>query len=323
MQPVLSTHPRYSLVIPVYKNSENIDTLIPACQKLQQALNNQLETIFVVDGSPDDSHYQLQQKLPSSALRAQLISLSRNFGSFAAIREGMMQARGEFTAVMAADLQEPPELVLEFFKKLENNEGDIAFGLREARNDPLISKIFSSTFWWIYRRFVQRDIPAGGVDVFAINRLLLERVIQFSEANSSLLGLLFWIGGRRIFVPYIRREREHGKSAWTFKKKLTYLLDSIFAFTDAPIRILLSSGFLGMGLSLLLSLVVLLARVFGEIEVPGYTFTMLTILFFGGLNALGLGLVGNYAWRAYENTKQRPLSIPMMQELFGEPHQKL
>ncbi|GAB3362725.1 glycosyltransferase family 2 protein [Lysobacter rhizosphaerae] len=317
MQSVLN--PRYSLVIPVYRNSDNIDELLPACRALHDALAERLEVIFVVDGSPDDSHAQLLSKLPASGLRAQLISLSRNFGSFAAIREGLQQARGEFAAVMAADLQEPPELVLDFFARLERDEGDIAFGLREARNDPPMSKLFSTMFWWVYRSFVQRDVPVGGVDVFATNRPFLDRVIGFSEANSSLLGLLFWMGGRRIFVPYARRERRHGKSAWTFRKKFTYLLDSIFAFTDAPIRLLLACGILGMGLALTMGVAVLLARLLGEVDVPGYAGTMLTVLFFGGLNALGLGLVGNYAWRAYENTKHRPLSIPMMLDRFGEP----
>lgn len=317
MQSVLN--PRYSLIVPVYRNSENISDLLPACRALHEALDGLLEVIFVVDGSPDDSHAQLRARLPTSGLRAQLISLSRNFGSFSAIREGLLRARGQFAAVMAADLQEPPDLVLDFFARLERDEGDIAFGLREARNDPLMSKMFSAMFWWVYRNFVQRDVPVGGVDVFAINRSFLDRVTGFSEANSSLLGLLFWMGGRRIFVPYTRRERVHGKSAWTFRKKFTYLLDSIFAFTDAPIRLLLASGILGIGLAVTLGVAVLLARLLGEVDVPGYTVTMLTVLFFGGLNALGLGLVGNYAWRAYENTKHRPLSIPMMLDRFGEP----
>lgn len=317
MQSVLS--PRYSLVIPVYRNSGSIDDLLQACGGLHEALDRQLEIVFVVDGSPDDCYAQLLQKLPDSALRAQLILLTRNFGSFAAIREGMQHTRGEYIAVMAADLQEPPELVIEFFRRLEQGTCDVVFGVREAREDPLGSRIFASMFWWIYRRFVQRDVPVGGVDVFGITRALQSRVIGFSEANSSLLGLLFWIGGRREFVSYRRRERTHGKSAWTFQKKLTYLLDSVFAFTDAPIRLLLASGMAGITLTAIFSVAVLAAKLSGQVPVPGYAGTMLAVLFFGGLNALGLGLVGNYAWRAYDNTKQRPLSIPMLIQHFGEP----
>ena len=306
----------YSLVIPVYRNAESIDALLAAVLNLQVQLDGRLETIFVVDGSPDDCYWQLQTKLPTSGLRAKLILLSRNFGAFPAIREGLLHTSGSYAAVMAADLQEPPELVLEFFRRLRQGEGDVAFGVREARHDPWLSRLMANTFWRIYRRFVQSDVPVGGVDVFAVNRKFLDRVVAFNEANGSLLGLLFWMGGRRIFVPYTRRERAHGKSAWTFRKKFTYLLDSVFAFTDAPIRLLLASGMTGLGLSLALGAAVLAARLLGMVLVPGYAGTMLAVLFFGGLNALGLGLVGNYAWRAYENTKQRPLSIPMVIEEF-------
>jgi glycosyltransferase involved in cell wall biosynthesis len=318
MQQLLS--PRYSLVIPVYRNAESIGALLAAVCDLQKQLDNRLETIFVIDGSPDDCHWQLRTKLPGSGVRAKLILLSRNFGAFAAIREGLLHAGGEYAAVMAADLQEPPELVLEFLRRLENGEGDVAFGVREARQDPWLSRLMANTFWRIYRRFVQRDVPVGGVDVFAINRQFLDRVTAFSEANGSLLGLLFWMGGRRIFVPYTRRERAHGKSAWTFRKKLSYLLDSVFAFTDAPIRLLLACGMAGLALSVALGMAVLVARLLGLVLVPGYAGTMLAVLFFGGLNALGLGLVGNYAWRAYENTKHRPLSIPMLIEEFVPTH---
>ena len=319
MQRALTDPPRYSLVIPVYRNEESIPDLLAALQSLDGRLDRRLEVVFVVDGSPDRSHEVLRASLPASGLESRLISLSRNFGSFAAIREGLVQARGEFFAVMAADLQEPPELILEFFRRLEGGDVDVVFGLREARRDPLASRITAGLFWWIYRRFVRRDVPVGGVDVFAVDRAFRDRVIAFGEANGILLGLLFWMGGRRQFVGYERRERRHGKSAWTFRKKLTYLMDSIFAFTDAPIRLLLASGLFGTALSLVLGAIVLLGRLLGLVDVPGYAGTMLAVLFFGGLNALGLGLVGNYAWRAYENTKQRPLSIPMLVEDFRRP----
>lgn len=315
MQSLLA--PRYSLVIPVYKNEGSIPALIEAVQHLNKQLGDALEVIFVIDGSPDRSYSLLLEYLPNTTLHAKVLLLSRNFGSFAAVREGLTHASGEYAAVMAADLQEPPALVEKFFRLLESNGADIAFGVRESREDPWTSKLAAHCFWWIYRRFVQSDVPVGGVDVFALNRKFLDRIVAFEEVNGSLLGLLFWMGGRRAFVPYSRLKREHGKSAWTLSKKFTYLLDSIFAFTDAPIRVLLASGVMGLLVSLLLSLVVVFAKLSGLVALPGYAGTMLAILFFGGLNALGLGLVGNYAWRAYENTKRRPLSITSVVDRFG------
>lgn len=309
--------PRYSLVVPVYRNEGSIVDLISAVAGLNAELDGRLEAIFVVDGSPDLSYALLREHLPSAGFDSRLVALSRNFGSFAAIREGLKLAKGEYAAVMAADLQEPPELVVQFFRQLERGESDIVFGIREARGDPFLSRLASATFWGAYRRFVRSDVPPGGVDVFAVNRPFLGRLVAFEEANGSLLGLLFWMGGRRSFVPYVRRAREHGKSAWTLGKKITYLLDSVFAFTDAPIRLLLALGFFGLLVSIVLGSAVLVAKLADIVPVPGYAGTMLAVLFFGGLNALGLGLVGNYAWRAYENTKRRPLGIVMTLDEFS------
>lgn len=315
MQPVVT--PRYSLVIPVYKNEGSIRDLVFAVEHLHTEFAQRLEAIFVVDGSPDASYARLTEYLPHAAFASKVVVLSRNFGSFSAIREGLRHARGEYTAVMAADLQEPPELLAQFFHELEGNTVDVVFGVREARNDPWSSKLAAKIFWGLYRRFVQPDVPAGGVDVFAVNRRFLERLIGFEEANTSLLGLLFWMGGRRKFVPYTRLQRQHGKSAWTFRKKFDYLLDSIFAFTDTPVRVLLGIGMAGMSVAAMLGIAVLIAKLTSAVAVPGYAGTMLAVLFFGALNALGLGLVGNYAWRAYENTKHRPLSIPMLIEDYS------
>ncbi|MGP1665392.1 MAG: glycosyltransferase, partial [Rhodanobacter sp.] len=175
-------------------------------------------------------------------------------------------------------------------------------------------------FWATYRRFVQPDVPPGGVDVFALTAAFRDRLVSLGEANSSLLGLLFWLGGRREFVGYTRLEREHGKSAWTIKKKMTYLLDSIFAFSDLPVRLLMGIGLIGLGVAFLLGLIVFITRLTGVYLVPGYAGSMLAILFFGALNTFGIGIVGNYAWRAYENTKQRPLNIVSLRVDFpGQP----
>ncbi|WP_238692728.1 MULTISPECIES: glycosyltransferase [Xanthomonas] len=300
-------------MIPVYKNEGSIPALLNALDALASDLDAPLEVIFVVDGSPDASFARLEQGLHAATFQARLVLLSRNFGAFAAIRCGLAESKGDYIGVMAADLQEPPSLMREFFAALSTKPLDVVFGKRVGRADPGLSKFASTIFWGAYRRLVQPEVPRGGVDVFALTAPFRDRLVALSEANSSLLGLLFWLGGRREFIDYSRMEREHGKSAWTLKKKVTYLLDSVFAFSDLPVRILMGAGVLGLGVALLLSLAVLIARFAGSYEVPGYTMSMLAILFFGALNTLGIGIVGNYAWRAYENTKQRPLNIVSLQ----------
>jgi len=300
---------KYSVVIPIYGNEESLPDLFEILSHLNTSLNGLLEAVFVIDGSPDRSFERVREALPRFTFAAQLLVHSRNFGSFAAIRTGLAAARGAYFGVMAADLQEPPQLLLDFFDLLERDVCDVALGTRVSRKDPLLSRMTSGLFWALYRRWIVPEMPPGGVDIFGCNQDFREQLLRLEESRSSLIALIFWLGFRRELVGYERRERVHGKSAWSFRKKAEYMLDSVFAFTDYPIRLLIRLGVLGVAVSLLLSVLVVFAKIFGLIPVPGYAATMLTVLFLGGLNLLGIGVVGNYAWRAYENTKQRPLAI--------------
>lgn len=306
----------YSLVIPVFKNEDSIPDLLAEVADMNRRLGGQLETVFVVDGSPDRCYHLLEERLPGLGMKAKLLLLSRNFGSFAAIRAGLAAAGGKYLAVMAADLQEPPALVERFFSILAQEDVDIVIGTRESRQDPWMARVTAQAFWRLYRTFVVHDVPVGGVDVFGCNRQFRDRLLQFEEAHSSLVALLFWLGYRRRIVTYERQKRRHGKSAWTFGKKFNYLLDSVFAFTDFPIKVLMGVGGLGMAISLALGALIVTARLIGVIPVPGYTATALLITFFGALNIFGIGLVGSYAWRAYENSKGRPLAIVMLEKEF-------
>lgn len=300
-----------TLVIPVYRNEGSIPDLLAAVAGLHQQLNGELQTIFVIDGSPDRCYELLRDALPSQPFRSKLALLSRNFGSFAAIRAGLELCESDRYAVMAADLQEPPELVLKMDKVLRSEPIDIVVGTREDRNDPALSRIPAQFFWWLYRKYVIREVPPGGVDVFGCNRAFRDTLLKLDERHSSLIAQIFWLGFRRKLISYVRQPRQHGESAWTLRKKINYLMDSVFAFTDLPIRLLIR---VGGGTSLvagLLGLVIVGGRLTGLISVPGYAMTMLTIIFLGAVNLFGLGIVGSYAWRAYENTKGRPHTIPM------------
>jgi glycosyltransferase involved in cell wall biosynthesis len=298
MQQLLN--PTLTVVVPVYGNEESIAKLIAALASIKASAQVPFEAVFVVDGSPDQSYARLREQLPSAGFDSQLIALSRNFGAFSAIRVGLEHAKSSIIKTLAA------------------GDKDIAMGVRESRDDPGLSKLASEAFWALYRRFVMPDIPKGGVDIFAVTHLMRDRLLQLKESNTSLLAQLFWLGGRRQFVPYRRLRREHGKSAWTFKKKLRYLSDSVFSFTDLPIRLLMGIGVLSLGAGVGLSMLILAAKISGLVAVPGYAGTMVAILFFGALNSLGLGVVGAYAWRTFENTKARPLSILQSLETFTE-----
>jgi glycosyltransferase involved in cell wall biosynthesis len=315
-----------SIVIPVYLNEESLQDLISVLSavsyRAQKDFDCATEVVFVVDGSPDNSYAILKRLLPSAPFASHLLLHSRNFGSFAAIRTGLQAATGKYFGVLAADLQEPPELVLQFLEKLLAGHYDVVVGCRENRHDQLLSRSASNLFWLLYKKFVIREIPEKGVDVFGCNMVFRDQLISLGEANTSLIGLIFWLGFKRSEVTYERRPRQHGKSAWTLKKKFNYLLDSVFSFTDLPIKMLGLFGLIGMITSVIMGLTILLAKVLGDIPVPGYAATVLTVVFFGALNSLGLSIVGAYAWRAYENTKNRPLAVVMAMQKFEGANSK-
>lgn len=301
----------FSLIIPVYKNEESIRKLIESCTWIQSQLSERLEVVFVVDGSPDRSKDLLNTHLVRVTFDFQLVSLSKNCGSFAAIRKGLELASGNFFAVMAADLQEPKELIVQILKSLTTKSYDVVVGMRKSRNDPFMTKLASNCFWWFYKNIVQSEMPEGGVDIFGCNRLFRDHLVTLRESHSSLVGLILWMGFRRKVIGYERTKREFGKSSWTFRKKIRYMLDNIFSFTDLPIQLLVLFGFLGLLTSVSLGGIILVAKLSGVIAVPGYAATALLIIFFASLNSLGLGIIGIYVWRTFENTKQRPEALVM------------
>jgi glycosyltransferase involved in cell wall biosynthesis len=310
-----------SLIIPVYKNELNITDLLEAMRKMNSTLENDLEVVFVVDGSPDKSYELLKESLPKEKFKSKLVSLARNFGSFAAIRTGLQIATGKCFAVMAADLQEPPELAIEFFRTLKSEPVDVAIGTRDGRDDPFFSQMASNLFWNFYKKFVVTDMPTGGIDVFGCNKAFRDSLLKLDESHSSLIAQIFWLGFRRKQVYYKRLERQQGISAWTFKKKVNYMMDSIFSFTDLPIKMLTRIGGFGIVVFGLLGMITFISRLIGIITVPGYTAMFLAVGFFGAINLFGLGIIGSYAWRTYENTKARPLSVCLSIEDFNNANQ--
>jgi glycosyltransferase involved in cell wall biosynthesis len=298
-----------SLVIPVYRNEEGIHPLLSAISTFVKPQIDELEVVFVVDGSPDRSAELLAEALVDVEFDSKLISHSRNFGAFTAIRTGIEFSSKPFIVVMAADLQEPPELMPAFVAMLEGGEVDVVFGKRTSRDDGWFSQVTSGLFWSLYRRYVFRDMPKGGVDVFGCNEKVKDAVLSIAEPNSSLVAQLFWVGFRRAFVPYERRRREIGKSAWSFSRRFRYMLDSIFSFSDLPIMFILWLGLVGCAASVVIGLITAVARVAGAIPEAGYATTLILIIFFGSLSLVVQGIIGCYLWRTAENTKHRPLRI--------------
>ena len=308
---------RFGIVIPVYKNEETIDLLINALSAMPTGIRSQLTVVFVIDGSPDRSEQLLRWKLPDANFSSLLVTHSRNFGSFAAIRTGLSECPAEFIAVMAADLQEPIEWVEQALLLLAEDKADVCLGVRESRQDPLRDRIAAQIFWLIYRKVVMPTLPRGGVDVFAISQRVSRVLTSLQESNTSLIGQLMWAGFRRLELPYSRRARAAGVSAWTFRKKVRYMLDSIFAFTDLPVSLITGTGILGLLVAVIYGTVVAISRLTGQIEEAGFAALVTAILFSACLNLISVGIIGQYVYRTYENSKRRPTSIQSGVSRFG------
>ena len=166
-------------------------------------------------------------------------------------------------------------------------------GTRTGRADPRTTMLLSRTFWSMYRRWVHREIPAGGVDIFGCTRQVAGELVKLGESRSSLVGLLYWLGFRRVEVPYQRLARPAGRSGWSLRRKMAYFLDSVFSFTDVPVTLLVLVGAVGGVLTIVASSVVLVARLTGAIDQTGYTPLMLVMLLSTFAVLFGLGIVGS------------------------------
>ena len=295
-----------SIVIPVFKNEKNIDRLLQELERIAAIAPVPIEVVAVVDGSPDRSLELLKRALPRATFSSVLVSLSRNFGAFNAVRCGLEQASGEYIAVLAADLQEPADLALTFLDILRRDQADIAFATRSSRDDPWFDEISSRVFWALYRRWVLPELPPGGVNAVGCTRMVRDRLLQLREPTTNLIALFFWLGFRRAYVPYDRQPRRDGHSAWTLAKKLRYGFDSLFSFTDVPIRLLLLLGVVGAVTAVVFAALLLSASLAGRITVPGYAPTVLIVTFFGSITSLGLGILGQYVWLILQTTRGRP-----------------
>lgn len=296
--------PELSIVVPVYNNSENLPDLFPA---LEKAAGPDAEFVFVDDRSRDDSWARLQAYAKSRP-RTQAVRLSRNFGSFTACVAGLSRARGKAAVLISADLQDPPELIGELAAHWKAGR-QVVLAARKDREDSGGSKLFSAAYYWILRRFVFPEMPSGGFDFVLIDRVVIDAVVAAAEKNTTLMGLILWLGFDREIIYYTRRRREKGASMWTLRKKVKYFIDSILAFSYFPIRVVQGFGFLVALGGFAYAVLLVAMKLIHGIPIPGWTAMMVVTLLLGGGNFLVLGVIGEYIWRILDEVKRRPLFV--------------
>lgn len=298
-----------SVVVPVYYNAESLPLLFAELQNVEGQLDERdcaMELIFVDDGSGDDSMIELI-KIKKQRPDTRVVKLTRNFGEIHACKVGLNYANGDCLMWLAADLQDPPQLVVEMTDQwLAGSKFVIA--LRTRRGDPPATRFFAGIYHWLVKVFISKDYPKGGFDRMLLDAALVPYIRDSSKnINTSLLA--YWLGFEPATVFYERGDREHGTSRWTFAKKLTFFIDSILGFSVLPIRIISVLGFLVSLLSFGFGLYTVFDTIFGSRVVPGWASLSALISFLLGMVMIILGIVGEYVWRIFDEVTKRPEAV--------------
>lgn len=304
---------KLSVVIPVYFNEKNLPITYA---KLKEAVLDKVddyELILVDDGSEDQS-YAVMKLLRAQDSKVKLIKLSRNFGSITAQLAGLSYATGDCATVIAADLQDPPDILLQLMEKWQQG-GKVCLAVRADREESFIQKTISNAFYKIMRKIALKNMPLGGFDCFLIDRQVIDVIKNTQEKNSSIVGQVLWCGFKAEQIHYVRKARDIGKSRWTLSKKIKYFLDSILAFSYTPIRATIFGGTLFSAASFVLILFLIVQRLFWDIPIQGWTSIVCLILFTFGVQLIILGMIGEYLWRTLDESRKRPTFI--VDELQG------
>ena len=298
-----------TVVVPVYWNQATLPALLERLRAVgDELLPDELEVLFVDDGSGDESYPLLRAEAERDE-RVQVVRLSRNFGSNAAILAGLTFARGDAIVVIAADLQDPPELIPQLVREWQDG-AEVVVAARRSRDDPYFSRLLSSVFNRLFRRFVFRDFPAGGFDFLLVSRRVARVLADMAERNSYIFGQAMWVGFERRVVAYDRTARAGGRSRWTLGKKAKYFVDAFTAFSYVPIRAASLLGFVLALAGFLYAAVLIILRVTGAISnAPGFAALAVLILVAAGAQLVVIGIIGEYLWRVLEESRRRPAFI--------------
>lgn len=308
-----------SIVVPVYYNEQNLPETIPQLLALADRLPGlQLELVFVDDGSGDRSLEILldfQRQYPNCI---KVVKLTRNFGSMSAIQAGLKVASGSCVGMIAADLQDPPELFIEMVEHWQKGTKAV-LAVRQEREDPAVQTWFANRYYALINRFAIRNYPVGGFDFFLIDRQVVNEINRISEKNTNIMTLIFWLGFRPVLIPYTRRKRQKGRSRWTFSKKLKLFIDTFVAFSYFPIQLLSLIGFLIALGAFLYGAFIFFYWLFVGIRVEGWVSTIITLTFTSGIQMTLLGILGEYLWRALDEIRRRPQYV--IDEIFDSSRQ--
>lgn len=303
MQPTL-----FSIIVPVYNEEEGLPELITRLLEVFPHLDGQAEVIFVDDGSADRSG-ELLRDAHQRDPRFKVLSLSRNFGHQVAITAGLDAAAGDAVIVMDADLQDPPDLLPDLIARWRQGY-EVVYAVRGNRSgETFFKRATASIFYRMFQRLTHLDAPSDSGDFRLLDRRAVEAFKQLRERNRYVRGMFTWIGFKQTGVRYDRASRFAGQTKYSLTKMLRFAADGLLSFSIAPLRLVLILGFVLSGVSFLLGIAAIVAKLSDFFVIPGWASILVAVSFLSGVQLIVLGTVGEYVARIYDEVKQRPLYL--------------
>lgn len=302
-----------SIVVPCYNEEKALPYFFETMTEVSESLNKKYELdfefIFVDDGSSDNT-FEYLKKLKCDNDKVRYISFSRNFGKEAALYAGLERAKGDYIAVMDADLQDPPELLKEMYETVKNEDFDCAAARRTTRKgEPPIRSFFAKLFYKIIRKISNADITDGARDYRLMKRRVAEAILSMKEYNRFSKGIFGWVGFKTKWIDYENTERVAGSTKWSFYKLLLYSIDGILAFSTIPLSLAALFGILFCLVALIMILIIIAKTLIWGDPVAGYPSTICILFLIAGVQMFSIGVLGQYIAKMYMEIKNRPKYI--------------
>ena len=302
---------KLSLVVPCYNEAENVAVFQDAVIEAFAGCGYDYEIVFVDDGSRDTTMFQLKKLFRAQKCPVKVVSFSRNFGKEAAIYAGLKQTSGQYVTLIDADLQQRPEIARDMVKILEENpEYDLVAAYQDRRGESKVLSFFKKSFYKIINHLSDVNLHADASDFRTMRRCVADSIIELGEYHRFSKGIFAWVGFNTCFIPYTACERAAGESKWNFRKLFNYAIEGIIGYSTKPLRMATFLGGFTAVIAFLYLINVVLERLIGGIDIPGYATIVVLILFLGSMQLFCIGIIGEYVGRTFEQSKQRPVYIP-------------
>ena len=300
---------KVSMIIPCYNEEGNVKLFYNEAVKAYKDQNYKLELVFIDDGSKDNTLKILKDLIKEKDCEIKVLSFSRNFGKEAAIYAGLNNVDGDYTVIIDADLQQPPELTIKMANILDENEYDCVCYYQEERiENKLLSKI-KNVFYKAMNNLSEVELKQGASDFRMFNQKVKNSLLEIKEYYRFSKGIFSWIGYNTQYLPYIPKQRNSGTTKWNFIKLLKYGISGIISFSTMPLKLATYSGLTLSLIAFIYLFVIIIQKLFFEISVPGYPTVISCILLIGGFQLFCIGIIGEYLGKTYIETKNRPIYI--------------